>query len=128
MVAALVKVMVLVLSILGGPASLCRRFNSAANLLSDSTESPAICTLIRFLVSLVRSSVQVIADGKLSSHSCQANTIFAACSTGPLQVPANLATRLTAVVLKLNFVTTPKLPLPPPRNAQNRSGFSLSLA
>jgi hypothetical protein len=31
-------------------------------------------------------------------------------------------------VLKVNEVTTPKLPPPPPRQAQNRSGLVLALA
>src|SRR5581483_12492587 len=72
--------------------------------------------------------MQVIAGGKSSSHSCQASAIFPACASGLLQVTANLATRSTAVVRKLNLVTTPKLPLPPPRNAQNRSASCCALA
>src|SRR5580704_17547794 len=127
-VAAALNVWVFVETWSAAPARFCRRFNSTISLLSDCTDSPAICTLICPPESLSRCSVPVIDGGKFPSHCCHACTILTACGIDLLQVMPNLATMSTGLVRKLKLVTTPKFPLPPPRSAQNRSGFSWTLA
>lgn len=67
-----------------------------------------------------------ISSGWSGPHSCQAFTTAAAIDDGQVRY-ADTAWG-AACVLNCSSVTTPKLPLPAPRSAQNRSLFSLALA
>ena len=61
------------------------------------------------------------ASGACGAQDCQAAITRAACDHG--QDRKNRTIWPTGRVRKVNEVTTPKLPPPPPRQAQNRSGF-----
>src|SRR5450432_1111561 len=62
-----------------------------------------------------------ISSGALGAQCCQASTTVAALLHGQRNVKSERAP--TAYVRKVNEVTTPKLPPPPPRNAQKRSAL-----
>src|SRR2546422_2397688 len=62
------------------------------------------------------------ADG---AHACQAATTIVALFHGQRSV--NNVSVLTGCAWKVNEVTTPKLPPPPPRSAQKRSGSWFAL-
>ena len=65
------------------------------------------------------------ASGACGAQDCQAEITRAACDHG--QDRKNRTIWPTWRVRKVNEVTTPKLPPPPPRQAQNRSEFWLEL-
>src|SRR6185312_12158588 len=66
------------------------------------------------------------ASGACGAQDCQAATTRAACDHG--QDRKNRHGLGAGVVRKVNEVTTPKFPPPPPWQAQNRSLCSLGLA
>src|SRR6266704_4589936 len=75
----------------------------------------------------------VVANNKQLDHSssgacgaqfCHASTMVTALLHGQLSV--NNVSPLTGCTRKVNEVTTPKLPPPPPRNAQKRSALWLA--
>src|SRR5689334_16083361 len=61
------------------------------------------------------------ASGACGAQDCQAEITRAACDHG--QDRKNRHIWPAGWVVKVNEVTTPKLPPPPPRQAQNRSGL-----
>ena len=63
-----------------------------------------------------------IAWSALWSHSCQPAIACAVVPSGNTNVTMSLS--VAGNVRNVNDVTTPKLPPPPPRNAQNRSAWS----
>src|SRR6516164_5489474 len=65
------------------------------------------------------------ASGACGAQDCQAEITRAACDHG--QDKKNRTICPAGRVVKVNEVTTPKLPPPPPRQAQNRSGLVLAL-
>src|SRR5271170_3045969 len=65
-------------------------------------------------------------SGACGAHDCQAEITRAAWDHG--QDRKNRMISLAGWVANVNEVTTPKLPPPPPRQAQNRSGLLLALA
>src|SRR5215813_13187543 len=78
----------------------------------EGTEPPAAADRCRFDQS---------ASGACGAQDCQAAITRAACDHG--QDRKNRTIWPTGWVRKVNEVTTPKLPPPPPRQAQNRSAF-----
>src|SRR5438128_2244850 len=62
------------------------------------------------------------ASGACGAHACHADTTAVACDQG--QEAVKVATVETGLGLNRNEVAIPKLPPPPPRQAQNRSAFS----
>src|SRR5580704_10105156 len=64
------------------------------------------------------------ASGAFGAQDCQAAITRAACDHG--QDRKNSTMPLAGWVRYVNEVTTPKLPPPPPRQAQNRSEFWLA--
>src|SRR5271169_3762617 len=66
------------------------------------------------------------ASGACGAQDCQAAITLAACDHG--QDRKNRTISPAGWVPKVNEVTTPKLPPPPPRQAQNRSGLLVALA
>ena len=77
---------------------------------------------------LTTRSTAVIASGALGAHACQALNSATARSIGTDQETEKMASSLSGTSLKRNVVATPKLPPPPPRQAQKRSGCSLASA
>lgn len=75
---------------------------------------------------LARCAADQISSAWAGPHSCQASIRPCACRQG--QVRKAVTPCGDGCVRKVNPVTTPKLPLPAPRSAQNRSGFCLALA
>src|SRR5260370_30250826 len=65
------------------------------------------------------------ASGASGAKDCQAEITRAACDHG--QDRKNKTISPAGWVPKVNDVTTPKLPPPPPRQAQNRSAWLLAL-
>jgi len=65
------------------------------------------------------------ASGACGAHDCQAEITREACDHG--QDRKNRTISPAGWVPKVKEVTTPKLPPPPPRQAQNRSEFWLEL-
>src|SRR5581483_40455 len=78
----------------------------------EGTEPPGAAARCRF---------DQRASGACGAQDCQAEITFAACDHG--QDRKNRTMFPTWRVPKVNEVTTPKLPPPPPRQAQNRSAF-----
>src|ERR1700688_3945994 len=83
---------------------------SCPNTRTWGAEAPVSSAQIRYSPS-----------GPCGASPCQAATASAACDQGKSQNP--YAAEPTAWVAKVKAVTTPKLPPPPPRQAQYRSGL-----
>src|SRR5260370_31728484 len=82
----------------------------------DGTEPPGAAARCRFDQS---------ASGACGAQDCQAEITRAACDHR--QDRKNSTISPAGCVVKVNEVATPKLPPPPPRQAQNRSEFWLEL-
>src|SRR6478672_2985068 len=82
----------------------------------DGTEPPVVAA---------RCTLDQSASGACGAQDCQAEITRAARDHG--QDRKNRTICPTGWVPKVNEVTTPKLPPPPPRQAQNRSEFWLEL-
>src|SRR5713101_943014 len=82
----------------------------------DGTEPPGAAARCRFDQSW---------SGACGAQDCQPAMTRAACDHG--QDRKNRQMAPAGWVVKVNEVTTPKLPPPPPRQAQNRSEFWLEL-
>src|SRR5271154_3954166 len=83
----------------------------------DGTEPPGAAARCRFDQS---------ASGACGAQDCQPATPRASCDHG--QDRKNKQMLPAGWVVKVNEVATPKLPPPPPRQAQNRSGLVFALA
>src|SRR6201999_647724 len=64
-------------------------------------------------------------SGACGAQDCQAASTRCACDQGQLRKNSTMSP--AGWVVKVNEVTTPKLPPPPPRQAQYRSEFWLEL-
>ena len=80
--------------------------------------SGGVCSLAG---SVVHPMIAEISSGAVAAQSRNCRYTFSASSTG-WNTPANATIGPTGWHWNVNEVTTPKLP-PPPRMAQNRSGF-----
>src|ERR1700732_3868976 len=72
--------------------------------------------------------MEVMVLGAFGAHACQAVKMRAACACDSVQDTPNTTATLSGNTLSLNCVAMPKLPPPPPRHAQYRSGLDVALA
>src|ERR1700716_2267981 len=72
--------------------------------------------------------IEVIVIGALGAQVCQAAKIRAACGCDSFQDTPNTSAVCSGKALIMNWVAMPKLPPPPPRHAQYKSGSDPAFA
>src|ERR1700719_3237627 len=72
--------------------------------------------------------MEVMVLGAFGAHACQAAKMRAACACDSVHDTPNTRALLSAHALNVNCVAMPKLPPPPPRHAQYRSGLVVAFA
>ena len=72
--------------------------------------------------------IGVIVAGAFGAQACHAANTRAACDGDRIQLTPNTRTVASGNTPILNSVATPKLPPPPPRLAQNKSGSDAAFA
>src|SRR5258708_94603 len=72
--------------------------------------------------------MEVIVLGAFGAQACQAANIRAACDCDSVQDTPNTRALASGNAFSVNCVAMPKLPPPPPRHAQYRSGLDAAFA
>jgi hypothetical protein len=98
------------------------------NSVSVPTDWPMQRMVIRPFPAGPTFMIDVIVLGAFGAQACQAANIRAACDCDRFQETPNTSAVCSGKARITNWVATPKLPPPPPRHAQYRSGSELALA
>ena len=106
------------------PATFVSGRSSRRSAVSEPRNCPKLRRLGPPLPPVWSAQIENSPSGACGANACHARTTSRACDHG--QSAKKYETLETGCVRRTRCVTTPKLPPPPPRQAQYRSGFSVA--